>query len=72
MAIRVLINPINQVSPESGPITNSINSRYRMTPEQIRIYEGMAVIPHAKPKERKVGKKNSDDQRGLTTENSDQ
>jgi len=44
--IRILINAFNRIWPESVPITYSMESRYKMTSEQIRLYEGMAVIPH--------------------------
>jgi hypothetical protein len=47
MILRDLVSPMDEEQPDSGPIENSFYSSYQLTKEQIRDYEGMALLTQA-------------------------
>lgn len=45
MTIKTLVCPLNRKNTKSGPITNSFYSQYKLTNEEIRLFEKMAPLP---------------------------
>lgn len=45
MPIRKLICPLNQDRRPKGPITNTFYSQYKLTEEEIRLYEQLVHLP---------------------------
>ena len=45
MTIKTLVCPLNNKSTINGPITNSFYSKYKLTNEEIRLFEKLAPLP---------------------------
>jgi|WetSurMetagenome_2_1015567.scaffolds.fasta_scaffold123194_3 hypothetical protein len=45
MAIKILVNPLSEEMPESGPITREFDSKL-ISPKLERLLQGMSLIPY--------------------------
>ena len=51
MAIKPLKCPLNEKSEPSGVITNTFYSKYKLTDEEIRLYEKLSYLPQPEREE---------------------